>query len=320
MPKKRDDATSSEKVLTLYILLMTSGRKHFQADLVERFQCSPQTVTRLAVAIESIIGNKIEFGKDGRRNWFRIRSISPRTLGLDYEELHYLSVCRELGSDLLPEHVRKRIDNTIMNLSVQMADHSRASDSNAAPKFSFYAKGRIDFTPHYETINTLMRAAEERRICTVHYKANSRNETKEHRFAPGRIVSMSNALYALGAGVTEDFSEIRHLTNLAVHRIVAVSPTEHIFDFDLPDCSANSFGLPWHEPRTFRIRFSSNCADYIRERIWADEQQMVDTEDGGVILEITSRSEKELMAWVRGFGVDVIDYHQVTELMTEEGK
>ena len=34
---------------------------------------------------------------------------------------------------------------------------------------------------------------------------------------------MNGALYALGAGVTEDFSEIRYLTNLAVHRIHEVT-------------------------------------------------------------------------------------------------
>ncbi|MBO4300622.1 MAG: WYL domain-containing protein, partial [Desulfovibrio sp.] len=44
------------------------------------------------------------------------------------------------------------------------------------------------------------------------------------------------------------------------------------------------------------------AADYVRERIWAESQKMEDTEDGGVLLEITTRSEPELMAWVRSFG------------------
>ena len=262
MPKKMDDATSGAKLLAMYTRLMTSGRKHFQVDLAEQLQCSLQTVTRLANTIADAIGQNLESGKEGRRKWFRIRSISNRTLGLSFEELHYLSICSELGAHLLPDPARKRINETILNLSVQMVDRSRASEGSGEPKFSFYSKGHIDYTPHYETINTLLRASEERRICLVYYQANSRSGVKEHRLAPGRMVSMSNALYVLGAGVTEDYSEIRHLTNLAVHRIEKVRLTDHLFSFDLPDCTSNTFGLPWHEPRTYRIRFSSSVSGY----------------------------------------------------------
>lgn len=298
MPRKLDDATSGAKLLTMYNTLITSGRKQYQADLVRHLQCSSQTVTRLAETIEGIVGTNFESDKEGRRKWYRIRSTSNRTLGLGFEELHYLSICKELGASLLPEHTRLRIEETISKLTVDMLGQGRCNE----PKLSFYAKGRIDYTPYYEAINTLLRAAEERRICAVHYKANSRNGVKEHQFAPGRIVSMNNALYVLGAGVKEYNNEIRHLTNLAVHRIEKVHLTDHRFSFDLPDCSSNTFGLPWHEPRTYRIHFSSSVSDYIRERTWADEQRMEDAEDGGVVLEITTRSEPELMAWVRSFG------------------
>ena len=47
---------------------------------------------------------------------------------------------------------------------------------------------------------------------------------------------------------------------------------------------------------------SANAADYVRERIWATNQQIEDCEDGGLILTLTTRSEPELRAWVRSFG------------------
>ena len=46
----------------------------------------------------------------------------------------------------------------------------------------------------------------------------------------------------------------------------------------------------------------SHAADYVRERIWATNQQIEDCEDGGLILTLTTRSEPELRAWVRSFG------------------
>ena len=250
-------------------------------------------------------------GLPGARG-YRLQSISARTLGLDYEELHYLSVCRELGADLLSEHVRKRIDETIMSLSMQMADPRRDSRSCSEPKFAFYAKGRIGLLPPLRNHqhSPTRRGRKANMPCAIpgelpqpHQRTPLRSKPdREHEQRPLRT----------GAGVTKDFSEVRHLTNLAVHRIVSVRVSEHTFTFDLPACSANSFGLPWHEPWTFKIRFSSNCAGYIRERIWADEQSLEDTEDGGVILELTTRSEPGLMAWVRSLGDDAQELGQPT--------
>ena len=306
MPRKLDDATSGVKLLKMYNILMTSGRKHFQVDLAVQLQCSPQTVMRLAETIESVIGVNLESDLENRRRWYKIRSFSNRSLGLDFEEIRYLCVCRDLASPVLPEPTLKRIDESIFNLSVQLADRSGASRCLQEPQFLFFPKGRIDYTPHYETIDTLVSAIEGRQICIVNYKANNRTDIKRHQFAPSRIVSMSNALYVLGAGVTDDYQEIRHRTNLAVHRIIDVRATERTFSFDMPDPSANTFGLPWHEPKTFKIFFASNVADYVRERTWADEQNIEVLDGGGVILEIVTRSEPELMAWVRSFGDNVL--------------
>jgi predicted DNA-binding transcriptional regulator YafY len=116
---------------------------------------------------------------------------------------------------------------------------------------------------------------------------------------------MNGALYIVGAGMTEDFAAVRHPTTLAIHRITDLTLTERRFDFDPPEAEPDAFGLPWHEPRSFRVRFKPGKAtDYVRERIWADEQKMEDLEDGGLLLEVTTRSEPEFMAWVRSFGED----------------
>jgi hypothetical protein len=196
------------------------------------------------------------------------------------------------------------VDDTIFNLSMLMADQGFAKREKAQKtQFAFFSKGRIDYTPHFEHIEKLLQAAEEKRICLVRYKASGRDEAREHRFAPDRMVSMNNALYVAGATVTEDFKEVRHPVNLAIQRLTDVILTERNFSFSLPEIEANSFGLPWHEPKTFRIRFKKGkAADYVRERIWAEEQIIEDTEDGGLLLELSTRSEPELLAWVRSFG------------------
>ncbi|MBQ7607630.1 MAG: WYL domain-containing protein [Desulfovibrionaceae bacterium] len=195
------------------------------------------------------------------------------------------------------------MDESIFNFSMLMSDTAYADrDKVQDVQFAFYSKGRIDYTPHYEHLEKLVQAIEEKRVYLVRYKAAGAKQSKEHHFAPHRLVSMNNALYALGAGVTDEYRSLWHLTNLAVHRIIDVVITDKPILFEMP-VNEGMFGLPWHEPRTFRIRFKAGkTADYVRERIWSDSQRMEELENGDLLLEIVTRSEPELTAWVRSFG------------------
>lgn len=303
-PKKDQDSTPGIKLLRMFRKLMLDGRRHFQVDLAEEFQCSPQTIIRLAAEIEAVVGASLESGLDNRRRWYQIRTISRSRLGLDFEELRYLSVCRDLAGSALPEQIRHRVDDTIFNLSVLMADQGYAGrDKVQRQQFSFFSKGKIDYTPHFISIEKLLQAAEKQQVCLVRYRAIGKTESREHRFVPVRLLSMNGALYAIGGILTEDYASVHHLINLAIHRIQDVTLIERHFHLDLSDAAPDAFGLPWHEPRFFSIRFRpGKAAEYVRERIWADEQKLEELCDGGVILHITTRSEPELMAWVRSFG------------------
>lgn len=303
-PKKDQDSTPGVKLLRLFRKLLLDGRRHFQGDLAAELQCSPQTIIRLAGEIEAVIGVSLESGLEQRRKWYQIRTLSRSRLGLEFEELRYLSVCRDLAASTLPNQIRERVDSTIFTLSMLMSDQGYAEREKAQKQqFAFFSKGRIDYTPFFGHIEKLVQAAEEHRVCLVRYKAIGKGEKKEHRFAPCRIICMNGALYVLGGGVHEDFSSLRHLTNLAIHRIHDVVLTEKRHTIALPEADPQAFGLPWHEPRTFHIRFKpGKAAEYVRERVWADEQKVADREDGGLDLTITTRSEPELMAWVRSFG------------------
>lgn len=312
--QKIDDASRGNKLLRLFQRLMLDGRRHYQADLSEWLCCSKQTIIRLVGEIEGVIGANLVTGLDGHKRWYQIRSISRSRLGLDFEELRYLSICRDLATPYLPEQIKKRVDESIFNFSMLMADTAYADREKCQrPQFVFYAKGQIDYSPHFGHLDCLVKAIDEKLICLVRYKAAGRTEPKEHRFAPQRIVSMSNALYVLGASVTEDFKAMKHLTNLAVHRIQDVIQTNRPVPFDMPERDPGMFGLPWHEPRSFRIKFRPGSAsDYVRERIWSDTQRLAEQEDGGVLLEITTKSEPELAAWVRSFGDTVESFLPVT--------
>jgi len=304
MPNKiNTDATAGQKILEMFRRLMLDGRRHFQTDLAAEYQCSPQTIGRMAAEIESVIGPSLESGLENRRRYYQIRSVSRRALPLEYEELRYLNICRDLAAHILPEEAARRVDNTLLNLSILMADPAYADREKLQKgQVSFFRKGHIDYSVHQAVIERLLQAIEEKRVCIVHYKAAGKEAAREHRVLPGDLVSQNNALYLLGAKLTPQ-NELKCLTNMAVHRILEVDLTDKTSDIALPPADPGVFGLPWHEPRRVRIQFQAGkVVDYVRERRWSTEQKIEDLPDGGIVLEIMSQSDEELQAFIRGFG------------------
>lgn len=300
MPPKLDQDTSpSVKMLRVFRKLLLNGQRHYQTDLASEFQCSPQTIIRIMNDIESVIGINFESGLDNRRKWYRIKSKTPLGINMQYEELRYLSVCRDLAGATLPRQILSRVDDTIFNLSLHLSELGRTGPKT--PQLHFYSKGRIDYTPFFGIIDTLIKAIEEKRVCLLLYKAAGKSCEREHLFAPHCLVSMNQAIYLLGA-ILED-GEVKHFTNLAVHRIRECEMLDERFAIDFPDSTRNFFGLPWHEPKKYRIHFNAGkAANYISERIWSDAQKMIPQEDGSLILEIITRSGEELLSWIRSFG------------------
>ena len=91
---------------------------------------------------------------------------------------------------------------------------------------------------------------------------------------------------------------------MAVHRVQHIATTDMRIRQPLPQIDEAGFGLPWHEPRTFCIRFGPRVADYVREREWAADQQIESQADGSITLTLTTCAAPELTAWVRSFGDD----------------
>lgn len=302
------DATTAQRALRLYQKLLLDGRRHYQSDLAEYLACSPQTVMRLIAEIEGLVGASLITGLDRHKRWYQIRSISRNRLGLEFEELRYLAICRDLAAPYLSNEVRERVDQSIFNFSLLMADQDYADRGKIQRNHMGHCfKGWIDYNPYFNFLEKLVSATDEDRVCLVNYKSPTNSRNKIHRFAPARIISMNGTLYALGADLTEDFSEMRFLTSLAVHRIKDVSLTDKQWHVTIPDEDLGMFGLPWHEPRKFRIKFSGGpVAQYVSERVWSERQRIRKQPDGGLILELVSRSEPEIKSWVRSFGDEAV--------------
>lgn len=301
MPPKLGEASPQEKVLDLYFRLAHTPRKHFQADLARELECSPQTITRMIDVIEGRLGRDtfIERGLDARRRYYRLSSKSQSEgLGFTYEELHFLATCRDLAAPHLPEGVYDRIGRTITSLALTLGEQAKP----AGLPVGFRNKGHIDYAPHMETIARLRTSIEKRQVCNVIYTAGGRAKPETYRFAPGRIVVMNGTLYVQGYRLGEGSLLQDRPTTFSLHRISTVEPTGEYFGFNAAKGDARHFGLDWHKPKRMSVKVGKQAADYVRDRVWSDDQVIKNHRDGSLTLTVMTTSEKELQAWVWSFG------------------
>lgn len=300
MPRKLNDRVSArDKLLTLYQrLTLVAGKRHFQADIARDLGCSPQTVTRLISVIEQHLNNvEIESGLEGRRRYYLLRSKSQdKSLGFSFEELSYLAVCRGLAAPFLSKEVGERIHQSLTTLALHLGE-TNVQAKTGAP-IGFHAKGYIDYTAHMPKIGALRQAIARQQICNISYRPAGETACRHYRYAPGSVFAMSGTLYVQGYQIGRESLLKERATTFSLHRIADIVPTGEYFHFSAADQEGGAFGLNWKKPEKFRIHIDTKAADYVRDRIWSDDQLIEDQSDNSLILTVTTTSEKELKAWV----------------------
>jgi hypothetical protein len=301
MPKKKNiNSTPGDKLLRFFRLLMLDGKRHYQKQLADIFECSPQTIIRLAAELEEVIGGILVKGLDSHKRWYQIKSLSPLSVGMDMEEIRCLSLCRDLGSKILSEDVLSRMDSSLMELSLYLTDMN--SPVAKTDNYLFNGRGYIDYTGKQEIIESLLQAQEERKLCLVSFKEGAHGDFRERNFAPGRILTLNDVLYVLGADLSGDGALIQY-TNLAIHRIKLVSILDQIHEDDFPNFDPHNFGFNWSPPRRYQIKFKAGkAAEYVGERIWSDNQHLKHLPDGSLMLTLTTRCDREIKSWIQSFG------------------
>ncbi|WP_341363313.1 WYL domain-containing protein [Thalassospira sp. SN3W] len=300
MPRKLNkDALPSDKLLNLYQRLTLSDARHFQTDMARDLGCSPQTVSRLIERIEPHLGKSVcvERGMEGRRRYYRLVSESRKNaMGFTFEELNFLAICRDLAAPFLPDPVVRRIDDSISSLALMLGEKNEGN-----LKTGFRSKGYIDYSDHLSTIICLRKAIAKKQICQVQYTAKGRKEPSYYRYAPGRLVTLNAALYVQGYRIDQGSLLPEKPTTFLLHRISDIRFTGEYYRFNAADEASHYFGLDWHKPKRMQIKIAPEAADYVRDRIWSEDQVIEDHLDGSLTLTLTTTSEKELTAWVLSF-------------------
>ncbi|ABC23252.1 hypothetical protein Rru_A2452 [Rhodospirillum rubrum ATCC 11170] len=283
---------------------MACSRGISRETLKNELECSERTVDRIVDDINNALSADLEIVKAPNNNneiCYQLVSHKEENVpGFSFEEVRYLATCRDLAAPYLPEAVIGRINRSLVNLALHLEEGQRRSVSGAP--ITFANKGYIDYGPHAETIKTLNEAIANRRVCSLCYLPMNERTAKSYRYAPGRIVAMNGVFYVQGHYLDEGSLLPGHFITFLLHRITQITPGEEYFHFNAFEDTSRAFGLKWHEPMRRQIHVAADAADYVRDRIWSADQTIEEQDDGGIILSVTTTSEKELQAWVWSFG------------------
>jgi predicted DNA-binding transcriptional regulator YafY len=310
MARKLDqDTTSSMKALTLYSLLLFSGRRYSLTELATRLDCSKATVLRLIDAIDGgrSLHVRVETEKVGKQSYYwATRPEAKPNVALDARSIQELVLCRDMLWNVMPAALRNEISATIERTTVLLGNFEER-DSALHSVAATAPKGMVDYSQHQGVLSTLLEALHMRHIVELVYKAHDRPEGKAMAVAPLSLVTHRESLYLLARREqdlekTEGFFEPR----LAIQRIESVALTDRPFtELISATQSTGHFGFMPGTPFEVRAEAAAPVAPYIRERIWSTDQAIEELEGGRIHLRFSATSENEVVSWVLGFAGQV---------------
>lgn len=298
-----------QKLLSLFVKLMFSGERYSLTELARSLNCSKQTVIRLLNDIRMSYGLDIEETFQGNRKYCRIKrpASHPPAIPITEPELRTLQMCRDFTEHLLGKPLYEEATRALMKSQALMP----GDDNMFASHFASFRPGSIDYTPHQETIRTLIAAMDQKKICHLTYQAIGNKKDKDFFIKPLKLFSHHDALYlhALKAhtpGVPYRTPKFDPL--LAIHRIKSVELTDRPFEppknFDFEKVFNSHFGVMKDETFEVEVEFTGWSARYVAERIWSPDQEITRKDEETIILTFTASSEPEFTAWLLSFGVE----------------
>ena len=324
--KWNQDAKPSEKLLSLYTMLLFSGREATLSELASELGCSKQVVLRLIDQLEASRFGKPVRAKRGRESAYRLeRPKNLPKLSLNAEGLHQLALCRDFMLHLLPESMRKAVDATLQQASAYLPEGETPND--LLPVGKSFTKGRIDYSPFQEIMQTAIKGIRQNKVCAIQYKSSIHGDAKPLEFAPKRLVAYREAIHIQGWIVSENGAAVplhEKPTNLALHRMQKILVTRrsaaHIPDVEHKGMEhKDMFGFMEGEPFSVQVKFSPAVATYVAERQWSEDQKVTLHPDGFITLDMTARSPAEVISWVLSFAdtAELLSPHHLKTILSQ---
>ena len=310
MPTKKNQHSSyGQKIVTLFARLLFSKEKFGLIELARQLDCSKQTVMRLIADINQSYGVEVVDSMVGRRKYYQLRQTrkgSPQ-LSFCHDEVVVLQMCKAFTEHLLGKELFSEA-----SLALDKSQYLHSGSSVSPRHFGSFLPGSVDYTPHQQTIRTLIEAMEERKVCKIFYKGAGRERAISFYIQPFKLFSHQDTLY-LHAGKArtpgKPFKEAEYNPLLVVHRIKQAELTDTSYrlpdNYDFEQFFNQSFGIIKEDAFVVELEFSGYAAIYVAERIWSPDLEIEELSDGKIRLKFSASSVPELVGWIMWWGDEV---------------
>mgnify|MGYP001025655048 CR=1 FL=1 len=294
--------TKVQRLLQIEALLLNHPEGLTQSEIARRLDVNRSTVYR---NLPDLTLNAPIFEEDGRL--FIDRKSYLVNLKLNLYEALSLHLATRLLTNRIERHnphtasLLRKLSQTIEKLTPQISQHLSLSADVADDPSRFQ-------DPHYiSVLETLALAWAEGRVVEVWHRNKDTNQVYKYSYSVYFIepYAVGYAIHVIG--LREPPREIRTF-NLA--RIERVEVTDDYYqipeDFDPTMLLQQAWGI-WYtdkKPEEVQLRFSPRVAERVLETRWHPTQQTQKQADGSLMWSAKIAEPKEMVPWIRGWGVD----------------
>jgi len=300
MPRQRTSGVDNEKqVVRCLALLLAMARSTRGVALRPFAEKRGWPVRALYRDVEALERAGVPVRHEDGRYLVEPSWMPPGAAGVTPAERSALFVARHLAPGLRDTRLGRALDAIQAKLSAP--DRQAALELETDDALSVRRFAPIDYGHHRATLEVLERAVTERRVVEVRYRRPNGDETAR-QIEPGYL-HWDGGIEAM---YVPSWCRLRgDVRNFAVHRIRDARMTDERFT-PRPETRRSELNRAfrlWYRKQLEHVvvRFAPDVAGEIRERRWHPSQELRDTPDGGVVLELDISAPEELARWLLGF-------------------
>jgi predicted DNA-binding transcriptional regulator YafY len=279
---------------------LKSGAYPNASSLSEEMEVCSKSIHRDFDFMRDRLKLPLEF--DGARNgWYYTEEVSAfPTLQITEGEIVALVMAEKALQQYRGTSFEKPLISAIQKMEHALPNTISVSLADIEQSISF--QSRIEPILNLELIDALAKATAARKQIVISYRKPGQTSAEQRTVDPYHLANINSEWYLFA------YDHLRKdIRTFVPARMKSIRQTGVSFkpkgNFSLEKRLRDSFGVHSAEGE-FQVvlRFTSQVADYIREKRWHESQELKELKDGGVELKMKLSSLSEVERWVLSWG------------------
>ncbi|MBU52671.1 MAG: hypothetical protein CL920_28575 [Deltaproteobacteria bacterium] len=314
----------AEQIPRQWRILKRLEAHHFglsASDLAEVEGCPVRTIYRDIADLEEA-GFPLIQEKRGKRSLWKLafHRGSPQ-VPFTYSEIYALCLGRGLmrlleGTDFY-DSICSAFEKIRSTLPPGVLEHLEAFESNVIVRTGTSQ----NFSLFSDLIHQINGAIDENSRIEILYFSPGNNAEIKRKVDPYRLWIQDGAMYLTGYCHLRD--GIRTFNLARIRRLDKLEESfEEVPDFDIDAYLADGFRTMTGEVMEIELLFDPQVKHVASEKIWHPTQEVIENEDGSVVLRFQAGGMKEIKTWILGFGpkIQVLKPEKLREAVANDIK